>query len=295
MGYEHVDLALESDRYTGVEKAVVVALCKFINTKRAEKGDTVVWPGMKTLCRVAGWKYKAVQLAVDRVTSEDNPAVEIVSSGAGTESTHYRVHLDRLSVASGSIPSQGTPAGIARDATLVGRETLQCGVSHATGCSASDPTCSVIDPTVGRETPGNQEENQEENQESKKESNEQEEEAAASAATRYNSNEDIESVLEAWESKYGGNLNGNRNQFLSDLTPFVKQYGCTILRKAIIWAYTGGNGDDFWDKRIHTPKGFFKCLRGDFINQFRLDHPEHCEDPQGEEEIVVRDINVEEL
>jgi hypothetical protein len=96
MGWEHVELALESTRYVGVEKMAVVVLCHFINKKRAANGDTVVWPGMKTLIRMTGWTKSPVQRAIDKLVADKDPVVEIVSVGVGSESTHYRIHLDRL-------------------------------------------------------------------------------------------------------------------------------------------------------------------------------------------------------
>src|SRR5437879_6016968 len=96
MGWEHVELALESTRYVRVEKMIVVVLCHFINKKRAANGDTVVWPGMKTLIRMTGWTKSPVQRAIDNLVADKNPVVEIVSVGVGSESTHYRIHLDRL-------------------------------------------------------------------------------------------------------------------------------------------------------------------------------------------------------
>jgi hypothetical protein len=103
MGWEHVELALESTRYGGVEKMVVVVLCHFINMKRAANGDTVVWPGMKTLVRMTGWTKSPVQRAIDNLVADKNAVVEIVSVGAGSESTRYRIHLDRLG-GSGELP-----------------------------------------------------------------------------------------------------------------------------------------------------------------------------------------------
>jgi hypothetical protein len=99
MSYKHVAMAIDSPRYEGVQKAVVIALCHHLNAERIKNNaDFEVYPGLKTLCMETGWKKTAVQQAIDNLTSDTNPVVEILSVGVGSETTHYLIHPDRLVV-----------------------------------------------------------------------------------------------------------------------------------------------------------------------------------------------------
>jgi hypothetical protein len=132
MGYEHVEKVLESGRYHGVAKAVLIALVHHINAKRAEKGNTEVWPGKGRLEFLSGWKETAVEKAVAKLVSDG--VVEITKLGVGSETTHYFIHLDKLSGT--EIEAMREKRGLRSDLPD-GRKTADGGVSEG--------------PVVGRE------------------------------------------------------------------------------------------------------------------------------------------------
>jgi hypothetical protein len=113
MSYKHVAMAIDSPRYKGVQKAVVIALCSHLNGERIKNNaDFEVYPGLKALCRESGWSRAPVQRAIDELCADANPVVEILSVGVGSESTHYLIHPDRLVVAERHQGSGGELPGV---------------------------------------------------------------------------------------------------------------------------------------------------------------------------------------
>jgi hypothetical protein len=123
VSFEHVKLVIHSTRYTGVDKAVCIALADHIGADKADLGDFEVWPGIPTLCKLSGWQSTAVQKSLTRLTTEKDGFVEELSQGDGRRSTRYWLHFDRLNgcppVASGS-PAGDSPtsSGVTRDVTM---------------------------------------------------------------------------------------------------------------------------------------------------------------------------------
>jgi hypothetical protein len=270
MGYEHVELALESTRYKGVEKAVIVALCDFINNERAKEGDTVVWPGMKTLCRITGWSKSPVQRAIDNIVAGDNPAIEIVTVGKGQESTRYRVHLDRLGGSSQPIPPQPTVDG---------------GSGEPIPEVAESPHPRSGDlPSYGRRATGVVAEsypNQEYNQQSTIKENQKEEveEESASASSDF-SNPQNSDVMEEFKKHSvetelipiakSYNINANCREEATKLYEVLEEVhfaGCHLVAAI---EYFRCISDTFMADRISTWPGLLKMLRsGGMIQQFR--------------------------
>ena len=128
MGYEHVEMVLESGRYHGVAKAVLIALVHHINAKRAEKGNTEVWPGKGRLEFLSGWKETAVEKAVANLVADG--VVEITKLGVGSDTTHYFIHLDKLSETENEVMRAKHGS---RDGLPDGREATDGGVSDGPG------------------------------------------------------------------------------------------------------------------------------------------------------------------
>lgn len=127
MSWKHVQLVLESTRYKGPTKGVLLALTCHLNADRIKSAaDYEVWPGKKTLIRISGWGETTVEKAIGQLDKDG--VVEILQVGVGKETSHYRLHLDKL---------------VDRDATQ--------------GGPGDDPRGPGDDPGVGRETTPNRE------------------------------------------------------------------------------------------------------------------------------------------
>ena len=253
MGYEHVDAALESDRYDGVKKAVVVALCKFINAKRAERGDTEVWPGLKTLCRTAGWGRRAVQRAIDALAADKNPIVEIKAQGNGTETTHYIVHLDRLGGVRGTLPvASETPHRSVR-------ETPEWRIKGATVVPLGHP---------------NQEVNREEKKELDQEAATAERAAAAASSTELKDGE--KELLDYWyQHKLHQTIDTVRPGRIETDLPALREIGSVVNGKtrdlfSFVLSDPGEGSWAGWDKKSPNLPALLKHVRkGNLLQQFR--------------------------
>ncbi len=95
MSYQIVSAVIESDRYKGPTKAVLIALCQHINNDRFKAdGDTEVWAGYKQLQKLSGWSRSVVKREID--TLEKDGVLEVIEVGAGTNPNHYRLYLGLL-------------------------------------------------------------------------------------------------------------------------------------------------------------------------------------------------------
>jgi len=127
MSWKHVQLVLESTRYKGPTKGVLLALTCHLNAKRIKSAaDYEVWPGKKTLIRISGWGETTVEKAIRQLAKDG--VVEILQVGVGKETSHYKLHLDKL---------------VDRDA--------------AQGGPGDDPQWTAEQPTVGRVATPNRE------------------------------------------------------------------------------------------------------------------------------------------
>jgi hypothetical protein len=255
MGFEHVDQVLESERYTGPTKAVLVALAHHINSKRAEKGDTEIWPGKSRLEAVSGWKETAVEKALDQLIADG--VVVVKSLGVGRESTHYLIHLDML--------------GGLQDGLPVGREKVEGELSEG--------------PEVGRETAPNKElELEKRKQEPGNNNSAVPVDVVSSYQTQNPINPRSRSILSAPENapspsayelgmyfhKTSDPNNALAVVFASLIQPWLTRTKAdTATVKYIIDFSRQG---DFWPVRCATPKGFASCLERGSLAQQARDH-----------------------
>jgi hypothetical protein len=90
-----VDAVLKWDRYKNPTKAVLLALCSCINEERYQaSGDTEVWPGTKRLMLLTGCSRDTIRRCIERL--EQDGVITILSEGAGTETTHYIIHIAHI-------------------------------------------------------------------------------------------------------------------------------------------------------------------------------------------------------
>ena len=95
MSFYVVDAVLEWDRYKNPTKAVLLALCSCINEDRYQaSGDTEVWPGTKRLMLLTGCSRDTTRRCIERL--EQDGVITILSEGAGTETTHYIIHIAHI-------------------------------------------------------------------------------------------------------------------------------------------------------------------------------------------------------
>jgi hypothetical protein len=107
MSFELVDAMIESDKYKGPVKAVLIALCRHISYERyinSRYADTEVWPGYETLARESGWSKKVVGRSIAKLESDG--VVETISPGVGKDSAHYLIHLESFWM----VPADNTSA-----------------------------------------------------------------------------------------------------------------------------------------------------------------------------------------
>jgi hypothetical protein len=130
MGYEHVEMVLESKRYRGPTKAVLVALAHHINAKRYQErgGWDEVWPGYARLQAISGWSRAVVKREIDRLMKDG--VVSVKEYGKGTESTKYIIHIDRVSAVAETLGSEQPQ---------VGSDEPQAGVTENPGVGSERP------------------------------------------------------------------------------------------------------------------------------------------------------------
>jgi hypothetical protein len=241
MGYEHVNQVLESERYHGATKAVLVALAHHINSKRAEKGDTEIWPGKSRLQKVAGWKETTVEKALGQLIADG--VVTVKSLGVGRESTHYLIHLDKL--------------GGLRDGLAVGRETApnkELEWEKRKKQSGTNNNSAVPDDVVS----------------SSQTQNQINPHSRSTLSTPENAPSPSALELGMYFYKTSDPNSGMARMFASLIQPWLSRTKAdTATVKYIIDFSRQG---DFWPVRCATPKGFVSCLEKGSLARQAKDH-----------------------